>query len=171
MPVRYIFCWGVACLLMTGCSEKSVYTPSIADLNQRAQGMLASGQVEQAIGRLEAAHDLNPDEPATLFNLAVAYQTKGELEKAIPLLETLEQKGTFQPDAVKKTLGMVYEALADRHALKASHNGNGADGGMSQLSRDYYEKALGYYRTMSPMTEEIQAHIKQLEQVIQQPAS
>lgn len=103
---------------LTGCQQDVVYQRSMSELNQKAQAMLASGDVNGAVARLEAAHDLQPDEPNTTFNLAVAYQTQGSYDKAIPLLNQLRDASALDKAQIHKTLGITYEAKADQLAAQ-----------------------------------------------------
>ena len=57
----------VTLTLLSGCKQEDiVYQKSLAELNTKAQQMLQSGDVNGAISRLEAAHDLEPSEPNTI---------------------------------------------------------------------------------------------------------
>lgn len=47
---------------------------------------ITSGQFDKAIERMETVLKSRPDEPKALFLLAVAYQNKGEKDKAVDLL-------------------------------------------------------------------------------------
>lgn len=111
------------CLLIAlsfgGCQQDVVHQRSIAELNQKAQSMMQAGDYDGAISRLEAAHDLEPDEPNTTYNLAVAYQTKGEYEKAIGIFSQLLQKpgpegSPMSAAQIHRDLGITYEAQADK---------------------------------------------------------
>ena len=107
-------------LVLTGCQQNVVYQRSMAELNEKAQALMASGDIDGAVSRLEAAHDLQPDEPNTTYNLAIAYQTQGSYDKAIPLLKHLVEKSQLDKAQVQKTLGITYEAKADQLAFKVS---------------------------------------------------
>ncbi|WP_303673156.1 tetratricopeptide repeat protein [Vampirovibrio chlorellavorus] len=107
-------------LVLTGCQQNVVYQRSMAELNEKAEALMASGDIDGAVSRLEAAHDLQPDEPNTTYNLAIAYQTQGSYDKAIPLLKQLVEKSQLDKAQVQKTLGITYEAKADQLAFKAS---------------------------------------------------
>lgn len=107
-------------LALTGCQQNVVYQRSMAELNEKAQALMASGDIDGAVSRLEAAHDLQPDEPNTTYNLAIAYQTQGSYDKAIPLLKQLVEKSQLDKAQVQKTLGITYEAKADLLAFKVS---------------------------------------------------
>lgn len=109
-------CLGASLMGFFGCDENIVYQRSIAELNQKAQILMAQGDTVSAIGRLESARDLNPDEPITLYNLGIAYQAHGNLDQSIAMFEhllelpdikTVEQKNVIQ------SLAVVYEEKAD----------------------------------------------------------
>ena len=148
-------------LMTTGCADKAVYNPSIAGLNQKAQSLMQNGQTDTAIQRLESALDLNPAEVNTRYNLALAYQKKGDLDKAIPLLETLCLKpGSLDMNKILLSLGQVYETKGDTQPP-------GQDGQPNPQARlPWYEKAASTYRKIEPQTAELQAHIQQLQQTL-----
>jgi tetratricopeptide (TPR) repeat protein len=148
-------------LMITGCADKAVYNPSIAGLNQKAQNLMQSGQTDQAIQRLESALDLNPQEVNTRFNLALAYQAKGDLDKAIPLLISLgQQPGTLDINKVHLVLGQVYEAKGDTQPASK-------DGQPNPTARlPWYQKAVDSYRKIQPQTPDLEAHIQQLQQTL-----
>jgi tetratricopeptide (TPR) repeat protein len=109
----------VTLTLLGGCQQDVVHQRSMAELNQKAQTMMQSGDVDGAIARLEAAHDLDPNEPNTTHNLAVAYQTKGDYDKAIALFTQLMGKPGMDKAELYKALGVTYEAKADQLAGQA----------------------------------------------------
>jgi tetratricopeptide (TPR) repeat protein len=148
-------------LMITGCADKAVYNPSIAGLNQKAQSLMQSGQTDQAIQRLESALDLNPQEVNTRFNLALAYQKKGDWDKAIVMLTSLSQQpGTLDVNKVYLALGQVYEAKADTQPA-------GQDGQPNPAARlPWYKKAVDSYRNIQPQTPDLEAHIQQLQQTL-----
>jgi tetratricopeptide (TPR) repeat protein len=74
--------------------------------------------VNGAVARLEAAHDLSPDEPNTSLNLAIAYQMQGNHDKAIELFEGLLNKPGQDQGELRKNLGITYEAKADALDVK-----------------------------------------------------
>lgn len=103
----------------SSCKEDVVHQRSISELNEKAQQMMQSGDYEGAVSRLEAAHDLEPDEPNTTHNLAVAYQTKGDYEKAIAVFNTLLKSpgpngSPMSAAELHKDIGITYEAQADK---------------------------------------------------------
>jgi predicted Zn-dependent protease len=125
-------------VVMTGCSQNAVFTPSVADLNAKAQVLLQQGDAPAAIARLESARDLSPEEPNTLFNLAVAYLTADQPEKAIPLLEKLDHEQKLTGKKLNQTLGVAYESAADRLAGQEKLT-------PEQVSQavEFYQKAIG----------------------------
>jgi tetratricopeptide (TPR) repeat protein len=146
---------------MTGCGEKSVHNPSIAALNQKAQMLIQGGQVDLAIQRLDVALDLNPDEPITRFNLAVAYQAQNNFDKAITVLEGLLAKPNgLDPNKLHLVLGQVYEAKGDAQPLGKNTQPN------PEARRPWYEKALAHYQQMQPKNPAVEAHMQQLQQAL-----
>jgi tetratricopeptide (TPR) repeat protein len=110
---------GLILTLSSGCKQDVVHQRSVAELNQKAQTMMQSGDLEGAISRLEAAHDLDPAEPNTTYNLAIAYQTRGDFPKAIAIFNQLLEKpgadGTpMSAPEIHKAMGITYEAEADK---------------------------------------------------------
>jgi tetratricopeptide (TPR) repeat protein len=92
----------------------------VAQLNLKAQELLQNGQAEAAIARLESALDLAPQEPGTLYNLAIAYEKAGhplESVKAFEQLLTLNpnQGPQLNPSEIHKSLGVLYEAIAEAY--------------------------------------------------------
>lgn len=131
--------------LFSGCQKDVVHQRSIAELNQKAQVMMQSGDVDGAIARLEAAHDLEPDEPNTMHNLAIAYQTKGDYDKAIPLFTQLMDKPGMDKAELYKALGVTYEAKADQLAGQAKEAADNpkADKAKTQQLNQQAEEAYG----------------------------
>ena len=104
-------------LLLSGCQADIVHLRPMAELNQRAQAMMAAGDYAGAIARLESAHDLNPSEPNTSYNLALAYQAADKPMQAIPLIaDLLERKPSGAPSTgeLQKTMGILWEARGDQ---------------------------------------------------------
>lgn len=110
----------LALCLVSACKQENiVHQKSLAELNTKAQQMLQAGDVNGAVARLEAAHDLAPEEPNTTFNLAIAYQTQGNYDKAIELFQQLLKQPGFPPEEIHRNLGITYEAKADALEVKA----------------------------------------------------
>lgn len=104
----------VGLFLLPACNQEDiVHQKSLAELNQKAQQMLQAGDVNGAVARLEAAHDLSPNEDNTTFNLAIAYQMQGSHDKAIVLFQQLLAKPGQDQGELYKNLGITYEAKAD----------------------------------------------------------
>ena len=59
---------------LTACQQDVVNRKAVGILNERARLLAETGNLQSAIGRLEAAVDLMPNETVTLNNLAIAYQ-------------------------------------------------------------------------------------------------
>jgi tetratricopeptide (TPR) repeat protein len=142
----------VVLTLSSGCQKDVVHQRSIAELNQKAQIMMQNGDIDGAIARLEAAHDLEPDEPNTLHNLAIAYQTKGDYDKAITLFTQLMSKPGTDKAELYKALGVTYEAKADQleGQAKEAEAAPKADKTkvqqLSQQSEEAYNQALASYQ-------------------------
>jgi tetratricopeptide (TPR) repeat protein len=149
-------------LLLSACQSDIVHLRPMAELNQRAQTMMAAGDYTGAIARLESAHDLNPAEPNTTYNLALAYQAADKPLQAIPLIADLLDKhpaGAPAEGALKKTLGILWEARGDQlqkaaQALAAEPKKDSkpslaaaAPNNERQVEADRaYTTALDYYR-------------------------
>ena len=177
------------CLLIlagfSGCKEDIVHQRSISELNQKAQALMQAGDYEGAVARLEAAHDLQPDEPNTTYNLAVAYQTKGDYDKAITIFTQLLQKpgpdGSPMSSAeIHKDLGITYEAQADKleaDAKKLAEAPKSDKGKVEQLnieSTSALKQAVHHYQEALPglkNSEEIATQIKAIEAKMQKAAS
>jgi tetratricopeptide (TPR) repeat protein len=157
-PIYALLAYALIC---TGCTDKAVYNPSIAGLNQKAQAFMASGNVDAAIQRLESALDLSPTDAPTRYNLALAYQQKNALDKAIPLLEKLaEQPDTVDRNKVLLVLGQVFEAKGDAQPALP-------DGKPNPTARlPWYQKALNAYNKIQPRTPDLDAHVQQLQQAL-----
>ncbi|MEB3245428.1 MAG: tetratricopeptide repeat protein [Vampirovibrionales bacterium] len=91
----------------------------VAELNLKAQALLQAGDAKAAIARLESALDLAPNDPGTLYNLALSYEQSGESARSIALFEQLLQLNApgIPKLNVHKSLGVLYEEQAAR-ALK-----------------------------------------------------
>lgn len=89
-----------------------------------ANEALAAGDVDQAIERLEAITDSDPEFAAPHINLAIAYREAGRYEDAVTSLETAIAKSPRHPVAHNE-LGIAYRRL-----------------GRFGEARDAYRKAL-----------------------------
>lgn len=171
------FAMVLSLLAFTGCAgEDLVHQKSLAELNTKARQMLQAGDVNGAVARLEAAHDLSPEEPNTAFNLAVAYQMQGSHDKAIALFLQLLDKPGQDKSEIQRNLGITYEAKAD--ALEAE--GKSVDGKTDpvqpepfrQQTVDAYQAALQHYQMAlsgSRNAAEIQKQIEVLHAKLQNP--
>ncbi|WP_373532701.1 tetratricopeptide repeat protein [Vampirovibrio sp.] len=183
-PILFITAILAAGLHFSGCQQNMVYQRSMAELNQKAQALMASGDVDGAVSRLEAAHDLQPEEPNTTYNLAIAYQTQGSYDKAIPLLKQLIEQKQLDTAQIQKTLGITYEAKADTLAGKASEEAEktAPDAAKSQQTAEQlkaeslqsYQLAIESYQQALPglkngaevqkQIEALEARLKKMEQ-------
>lgn len=167
-------------LPMSGCSKSAVYNPSIADLNQKAQAMLEAGDTQGAVNRLEAARDLNPKEPMTNYNLAIAYEKNSDSEKAIALFEEILESKSY-PNGVteaglKKNLAITLESQADEYATQAEKlteqkKANEANA-LTQKAIDNLEKSKSIFESLMKNNEikgldEIKSHLEGLNQQIE----
>lgn len=111
-------------LLMSGCDEDVVYKKAVGELNAKAKALSANGDYEGAIGRLEASLDLLPDDVATRYNLAIAYQAADKHEKSLMMFDhLLEEKvhidnGKSIEATVYKAKGIVLESMGDEIMAK-----------------------------------------------------
>lgn len=163
---------------LTGCSNSQdvVHQKSVMVLNQRAQTLLNAGDMQGAIGRLEAAHDLLPNEPRTVNNLAVAYSQSGQFDKAVALYtELLEKppapgdKEGLKPQQIQIGLGTAYEGWADELMNKSDDAAEKPD--KKAQSAQYkeqaiatYEKAIESYKLVNPAPAEITTQIQAVEE-------
>lgn len=171
---------GLSLVPLTGCKQDVVYQRSMSELNQKAQAMLASGDVNGAVARLEAAHDLQPDEPNTAFNLAIAYQTQGNYDKAIPLLNQLKENSGLDKAQVYKTLGITYEAKGDQLAAKVKEAEEQSKPDKTQIqvleseSLQNYQLAIESYQQALPglktEAEAVQKQVEALQARLEKPS-
>ncbi|MBX2860637.1 MAG: tetratricopeptide repeat protein [Vampirovibrio sp.] len=163
----------VTCVTMTGCNESIVYKRSIGDLNQKAQTLLQQGDTAGAVARLESALDLDPEEPSTLFNLAVAYRANGDLNKSIQAFKTLLEQGGGDKGKLLKSLGVVYEEIGDTLMTKSSEAGEENDAATEktlkkdaldayELATQHYEEALKHIQDKAPL----EKHVAMLADVV-----
>ena len=94
-------------LVSTACVNKF----AVQELNNNAQKMLAAGDVEGAISRLESSIDLDESLYETHYNLAVAYLEAKKLDKAEKALNKVFELNPDFPDAYH-TMGVVNEEKA-----------------------------------------------------------
>jgi outer membrane protein assembly factor BamD (BamD/ComL family) len=164
----------VLLLPLSGCSKSAVYNPSIADLNQKAQAMLEAGDTQGAVNRLEAARDLNPKEPMTNYNLAIAYEKNSDSEKAIALFEEILKSKAY-PNGVtemglKKNLAITLESQADEYATQAEkliEQKKASDASaLTQQAIDNLEKSKAIFESLK-QSDEIKSHLDGLNQQIE----
>lgn len=158
MPSFKIVCCAaiVTVMAFSGCKQEDlIHQKSMSELNIKAQQMLQAGDVNGAVSRLEAAHDLSPDEPNTSLNLAIAYQMQGNHDKAIELFQGLLNKPGQDQGELYKNLGITYEAKAD--ALDAKKR---------ELAEDPKADATQLESMKAEATESYQAALQNYEQAI-----
>jgi tetratricopeptide (TPR) repeat protein len=163
-----------------GCQQSSVFQPSVAGLNQRAQQLLSEGRHDDAIARLQSALDLSPNDLTTQYNLAIAYQTANRNEAALPLLEGLRAHvQDAQKDRVLQSLAIAYEAQGDaliQQQATDKKNPPASATNTSQhavLAKTAYSKA---YEALQQVSEAVrktpatQAQLKMLARLAHDPA-
>ncbi len=166
----------VALLGFSGCKTDVVHQRSISELNEKAQLRMQSGDYEGAISRLEAAHDLQPEEPNTTYNLAVAYQTKGDYGKAIAIFdELLKNPGPdntpMSSSQIHKNMGITYEAQADKleaeaSSLTAEPKGDKSKAAqLQQEANSAMDQALMHYRKALPGLKESEGIAAQIQAI------
>ena len=106
-------------LISTACVNKF----AVQELNNNAQKMLASGDVEGAISRLESSIDLDESLYETHYNLAVAYLEAKKLDKAENALKKVFELNPDFPEAYH-TMGVVYEEKAYEIVNGQNEEGN-----------------------------------------------
>ncbi len=161
--------------LTSGCKADVVHQRSVAELNQKAQIMMQSGDYDGAVSRLEAAHDLDPAEPNTTYNLAVAYQVKGDYPRAIAIFNQLIEKpgpdnSPMSAPQIHKAMGITYEAEADQLEASAKSMEDTPKGDKAkahQLHHDstvalqealmHYQKALTGVKDVQAISTQIQS--------------
>jgi len=113
----------IGLLALAGCKAPSgdvLNQKSVAELNMKAQSLMQAGDTTGAIARLESAHDLAPNEVTTMYNLAIAYQTNSNFDKALDYLLQLQDKPGIDAAELQKSLGITYEALGDQLEAEAA---------------------------------------------------
>lgn len=136
---------------VSGCESGAdlAHQRSMAELNQKAQVMMQSGDYAGAVARLESAHDLEPDEPNTTYNLGMAYQAMGRFDQAIGMFtQVLDKSKAGGPDSaeVHKALGITWEAKADKLSSDAKSLSEGKGAGESQRMQALNQEARQAYR-------------------------
>ncbi len=106
-------------VILTACDEDVVHQRPVSELNTAAENYRQQGNVPAAVCRLEAALDLRPNDTTTLNNLAIAYKENGQLFESMQTFESLSQEEGINQVAVKKALGIVSEAIADKYQVSA----------------------------------------------------
>lgn len=84
---------------------------AVQELNNNAKELMASGNTEAAISRLESSIDLDESVFETHYNLAVAYIQAEKYDKALKSLEKVIELNPDFADAYH-SLGVVYEEQA-----------------------------------------------------------
>ena len=87
----------LSAIFLTSCSNLDIQT-----LNLKAKQLIDSGDIDGAIGRLESINDLN---------LGIAYNKKGEFDKAIKSLNEATKLNPKFADAYY-SLAVIYENMA-----------------------------------------------------------
>jgi tetratricopeptide (TPR) repeat protein len=150
----------VLILSLSGCQQMQqqdiAHQRSMAELNQKAQAMLQSGDVNGAVARLESAHDLSPDEPNTSYNLAVAYQAQGNYDKALEMFQQVQDKPGLNKAEIQKSIAITLEARADKTSDEAKklEDGPKPDAAkiapLKQSATQDYQQAIEFYKQALP---------------------
>ncbi len=172
----------LAVVLLSGCSDGGgdfVHNRSIAELNQKARQMMEAGDYAGAVSRLEAARDLEPKNVKTAYNLAIAYQMKGDNEKAIQTFTELVGKPGLDQAEIHKALGISYEAVADgllgqvREAQEAKPPISPDEAHkMTADAVAHYQQAIEHYQQALPglrQKEEVSMQIEALKKKVADP--
>lgn len=133
--------------------DQSGYEQSEELLNYLAVQLVESGEAQAAQRYLQHAFELNPGNPQTLFNLALAMYTLGHVEMALEWLDLLPEK-TGQVaewiDRLQKEIDRKkFEVTRVRHLLRKIeflHNGEEA---MQELLRLLKEGEVGVEKLIS----------------------
>lgn len=137
----------VTVALFSGCDpENSVYQKSVAVLNDKAQGYMKAGNYTAAVGRLESALDLIPNQPDTLRNIAIAYQAAAQYDKSVEAYQQLikTDTDTTRQSGYYKSMGIAHEAWGDQAKLAWTES---ADDPKKQADRPALkEKAILQYQ-------------------------
>lgn len=156
----------------SGCQQDVVHQRSMAELNQKAQVMMNAGDYDGAIARLEAAHDLQPEEPTTTYNLAIAYQMKGDYDKAIATFQQVMGKPGINQAEVQKALGISYEGKADKLTAAAKEQEEAPKPDPAKVKQLKQEADVAYHQALDSYKqaesglqdpEAVRAQIKALE--------
>ncbi len=164
----------------SGCAsgESVVHQKSVMVLNQKAQTLLEAGDIQGAVSRLESAHDLIPNEPNTVNNLAVAYTQMAQYDKAVALYSELlekppapDEKTGLSKDQLAIGLGTAYEQWADQLMSKSDELAEKPDKKAQALQFKEqgvatYEKALESYQRIAKPTAEVTAQIQAVQERI-----
>lgn len=176
-----------ATVMLAGCQANGggdlVYQRSIAELNQKARQMMEAGDYAGAVARLESAHDLEPDNVKTHYNLAIAYQMKGDYDKAIQAFTALVDKPGLNQAEIQKSLGIAHEAKGDQVLAQAREAEGGEKPAEGEAAIDptrltdeavaHYQLAIEHYQKALPgleKSDDVQMQIEALQQKVRNPA-
>lgn len=176
--------WALSLLLagmLSGCTAgggEIAHQRSIAELNQKAQQMMNAGDIDGAIGRLESAHDLEPENVRTSYNLATAYQMKGDHAKAVDVFKTLVDKPGLEASDIYRGMGISHEAEGDAALAKGQELKDQAKPDMAAAQLKV-EEAMGHYQAAiesyqkaqkgAKKPKELQAQAEALQQRLTEP--
>lgn len=160
-----------------GCRTDVVHQRSLSELNQKAQSLIQSGDYAGAIARLESARDLQPDEPGTTYNLAIAYQATGRYDQAIGLFsQLLEKPGNvgasgLSPAEIRKAMGITWEAKADKLTADAKAMEGDPKGDRSRMEALNREAEQAYRAALDNYREALAGELKDAADVRRQMAA
>lgn len=120
--VMMVLMMGLSCVGLTGCDRPVVHQKSVSQLNQKAAELMQEGDTAGAVARLEAAHDLVPDDGLVQYNLGIAYQGNDEPDKAIKTLTAFVQShpNDSQARSAVQSIAVIYEQVADQWYEKSA---------------------------------------------------
>lgn len=175
---------GMVLLTLFGCDRPVVHQKSVSELNQKAAQLMQMGDAAGAVARLEAAHDLVPDDGMVQYNLGIAYQQAQQPEKSIATLTEFVKShpNDAQVRSAVQSLAVVYEQVADERFNQA--NAEAPDDGQALTSAqkqqvreegiEAMKQAIAHYEhlyTLSGLSPDdktaIETHVTQLKESVE----
>src|SRR5579862_2605395 len=98
----------------TGMQETTRDIAHSRQLYDQAMKVLAGGQIETAIDRLEEAHELDHENEEVMFKLAYLLDLRGDDHRAIEIYEILADRRPVR-EGVLLNLSILYEDLGRYH--------------------------------------------------------
>ena len=118
----------ITILFISVLSTACVNNLAIQELNNKAQEYMEKGDVDAAIGRLEASLDLDGNVFETNYNLGIAYLNAKKYESAI---QTLKKAVELKPDVADTyySLAVAIDELNTSEINKIKNAGNYVEDG------------------------------------------